>query len=170
MTSWTPWRFLMPNATLANSNGHINKIPHKLTEWKQCRSGASPILMPSHLRNGNLTHRILTLWFTAFGKFWRPGPVLSTTKIWRLWSYSCSWGGSDCQQKSCSTWPWIFRSFSEVNKTCYSQNYCLSLLSIGNFFLFSWKFPITFFWSHCTAFIILPRIDDEQCHTHTHPC
>ena len=71
------------------------------TERKRRRSGTRNIFTTSsHLRNGRPTRQISTLWFAAFGQFRRPGPVLSPTKIWRLWSSRCSGGGTDCWRKS----------------------------------------------------------------------
>ena len=70
----------------------------------------------------------------GFGQFWRPGPVLSPTKFWRIWS----------SRKTCCAWPWIFGSVwncvlkhkaaSIKQIKCYSQN-CSSLLSVGNNFV-----------------------------------
>ena len=90
VTSWTPWRCLGHLATLANSNITFNKIPLQPTERKCRRSCAMPILpTSSHFRNGRSTGWIVTLRITAYGKFWRPGTVISCTKIRGLLQRGC---------------------------------------------------------------------------------
>ena len=107
VTSWTLWWFLRHVATLTDSNGPFNKIPLQPTERKRLRSGARLIFPTLHLRNGRPTRRISTLWITAIGRCWRPGPVLSPTKIWRR---RCSRGDTDCRRTSWGARPRIFGS------------------------------------------------------------
>ena len=68
VTSWTPRGFLGPVATLADCNGHFNKIPLQPNERKRRKSDVRPIFPTSwNLRNSRHTQRITTLWITAFG-------------------------------------------------------------------------------------------------------
>ena len=108
MTSWAPWWFLGPVATTADSNGDFNKIPLQPMEQKQRMSGARPIFRISHLRNGRPTRRISTLWITAFGQFWMPGPACAGKQLRRKYLHknvkalkqSLPQGWDDCR-KSC---------------------------------------------------------------------
>ena len=80
VASYKPWWFLGPVNTMADSNGHFNKIPLQPTERKRRISGARPIFTTSsHLQIGRSTRPISILWITAFGQYWRPGPALCPT-------------------------------------------------------------------------------------------
>ena len=116
-----------------------NKILLQPIERKRRRRGVRPIFpTSSHLRNGVATRRISILWITAFGQFWRREPVLSPTKVWRLWSSRCSRGGTDCPdlyfRKPLTLCIEAEGGQFETNQISYSEN-CSLLLSYGNIFL-----------------------------------
>lgn len=75
-----PW----PVGTSAKRAGPFNKTLLRPTGRETRRSGARPIFpASSRRRNGRRTRPTSTQWTTAYGQFWRRGPVLSPTKVWR---------------------------------------------------------------------------------------
>jgi hypothetical protein len=107
---WKLWYFPGLSSTSATSNGHSSRILLWRTKQKQLRRCAELIFwISSHLRNGHPTHLISILWITAYGRFWRPGPVLSPTKVWSHWRNCCSKSGIECWRRRCDVWPKISR-------------------------------------------------------------
>jgi hypothetical protein len=99
------------SSTSATSNGHSSRIVLQRTRRRQLRSGAEPTFqISSHLRNGHPSHIISIIQITAYGRFWRPGPVLRPTKFWSCWSNHCSENGIKCRRRRCGMRPKISRA------------------------------------------------------------